>query len=43
VGLLTGNIITRETLYTPAVQLALIPFIRPELYPAETSETEDQR
>ena len=43
VGLLTGNIITRETLYMPAVQLALIPFIRPELYPAETPETEDQR
>ncbi len=36
VGLLTGDVITRSELYTPAVQLALIPFLRPELYPAET-------
>ena len=32
VGLLTGDLITRQALYTPAVQMALIPFIRPELY-----------
>ena len=42
VGLLTGDVITRAGLYTPAVQLALIPFIRPELYPAETPATEDE-
>lgn len=32
VGLLTGNKITRTTLYEQAVVLALIPFINPELY-----------
>jgi len=42
VGLLTGDVITRAGLYTPAVQLALIPFIRPELYQAETPGTEDK-
>jgi inosine/xanthosine triphosphatase len=31
VGLLTGNLITRETYYTHAVLLALIPFINPAL------------
>jgi inosine/xanthosine triphosphatase len=33
VGLLTHNLIDREAFYTPAVVLALIPFIHPELYP----------
>jgi len=42
VGLLTGNVITRAGLYTPAVQLALIPFIQPELYPAVTPGTADK-
>jgi len=43
VGLLTGDLITREGLYTPAVQMALIPFIRPELYgPVEGSSTPKQ-
>ena len=32
VGLLTNNIITRSSLYEHAVELALIPFINPELY-----------
>lgn len=41
VGLLTGDVITRAGLYTPAVQLALIPFIRPELYAAEAPGTEE--
>lgn len=43
VGLLTGDVITRAGLYTPAVQLALIPFVRPELYPAETPGTEEEQ
>ncbi|MDX1907407.1 MAG: inosine/xanthosine triphosphatase [Bacteroidia bacterium] len=34
VGLLTGDVITREQLYQPAVVLALIPFRHPDLYPA---------
>ncbi len=33
VGLLTHDAITRKTLYLPAVQLAFIPFLNPELYP----------
>ena len=33
VGLLTNNVITRETLYLPAIQMAFIPFLNPELYP----------
>ena len=33
VGLLTGEIITRETLYRPAIILALIPFKQKALYP----------
>lgn len=33
VGLLTNDAITRKSLYMPAVQLALIPFLNPELYP----------
>jgi inosine/xanthosine triphosphatase len=33
VGLLTNNAITRKTLYLPAVQMAFIPFLNPELYP----------
>ena len=32
VGLLTNNAITRKTLYIPAVQMAFIPFLNPELY-----------
>ena len=32
VGLLTNNIITRETLYSPALVMALIPFLQGELY-----------
>ena len=32
VGILTGNKVTRTTLYEQAVVLALIPFINPELY-----------
>jgi len=34
IGLLTKNIIDRTALYEPAVVLAMIPFINPELYPA---------
>ena len=33
VGLLTQNIITRKSLYKPAVIMALIPFLNTELYP----------
>ena len=33
VGLLTHNAITRTLLYEQAVCLALIPFVRPELFP----------
>lgn len=33
VGLLTGGVIDRAALYQPAVALALIPFLRPDLYP----------
>jgi len=32
IGLLTGNVIDRTTLYAPAVVFALIPFKNPELY-----------
>jgi len=32
VGLLTNNIITRKSLYLPAVQMAFIRFLNPELY-----------
>ena len=32
VGLLTGNVIDRAALYEPSVVLALIPFLKPELY-----------
>jgi inosine/xanthosine triphosphatase len=32
VGLLTGGVVTRKTLYEQAVILALIPFKQPELY-----------
>jgi inosine/xanthosine triphosphatase len=32
VGLLTNDTITRKILYLPAVQLAFIPFLNPELY-----------
>lgn len=34
VGLLTHDTITRKSLYVPAVQMAFIPFLNPELYPA---------
>jgi len=33
VGLLTNDLITRKSLYLPAVQMAFIPFLNPELYP----------
>jgi inosine/xanthosine triphosphatase len=33
VGLLTNNVITRKLLYLPAVQMAFIPFLNPDLYP----------
>lgn len=33
VGLLTKDAITRKSLYVPAVQMAFIPFLNPELYP----------
>lgn len=32
VGLLTRDLITRKTLYLPAVQMAFIPFLNPDLY-----------
>lgn len=32
VGLLTNDVITRKSLYLPAVQMAFIPFLNPELY-----------
>jgi len=32
VGLLTNDLITRKSLYLPAVQMAFIPFLNPELY-----------
>ncbi|MFK7922789.1 MAG: DUF84 family protein [Bacteroidia bacterium] len=37
VGLLTHDLIVRETLYAPAVILALIPFVQADLYPQTTS------
>lgn len=33
IGLLTSDVITRKSLYLPAVQMAFIPFLNPELYP----------
>lgn len=33
IGLLTNDAITRKSLYLPAVQMAYIPFLNPELYP----------
>ena len=33
IGLLTKDTITRKLLYVPAVQMAFIPFLNPELYP----------
>lgn len=33
IGLLTGNRIDRKSLYKPAITMALIPFLNPELYP----------
>jgi inosine/xanthosine triphosphatase len=32
IGLLTNDAITRKSLYLPAVQMAFIPFLNPELY-----------
>lgn len=32
IGLLTNDVITRKTLYLPAVQMAFVPFLNPELY-----------
>jgi inosine/xanthosine triphosphatase len=32
IGLLTNDTITRKSLYMPAVQMAFIPFLNPELY-----------
>lgn len=32
VGILTGDVLTRTTLYEPAIILALIPFKNPDLY-----------
>jgi len=32
IGLLTHDAITRKSLYLPAVQMAFIPFLNPELY-----------
>lgn len=32
IGLLTNDVITRKTLYIPAVQMAYVPFLNPELY-----------
>ena len=33
IGLLTQDVITRKSLYLPAVQMAFIPFLNQELYP----------
>ncbi len=33
IGLLTGNVLTRSSVYHQALILALIPFINPELFP----------
>lgn len=35
IGLLTYDVITRKNLYQPAVQMAFIPFLNPEIYPNE--------
>jgi len=35
VGLLTHDVISRKSLYIPAVQLAYIPFLNPDLYKQE--------
>jgi inosine/xanthosine triphosphatase len=32
IGLLTNDVIIRKSLYRPAVQMAFIPFLNPELY-----------
>jgi len=36
IGLLTGNVVTRSSLYEHAVVMALVPFKRPELYSPTT-------
>jgi len=33
IGKLTHGLVTRELYYTHAVQMALVPFLNPELYP----------
>lgn len=38
VGLLTGNVVTRTSAYVQAVELALIPFKNPELFPGYKEE-----
>ena len=35
IGLLTHDAIIRKSLYIPAVQMAFIPFLNPDLYPVE--------
>lgn len=37
IGLLSGNVITRETLYVPAIVMALIPFKNRKLYGIDDS------
>lgn len=39
IGLLTGNVVTRSSLYEHAVVMALVPFKQPELYPPQTDTT----
>lgn len=41
VGLLTGGAIDRAGLYAPAVSLALVPFLRPDLYPTRDDGTSE--
>ncbi|HEY3370734.1 MAG TPA: inosine/xanthosine triphosphatase [Prolixibacteraceae bacterium] len=40
VGLLTNDAITRQSLYVPAVQLAFIPFLNPELYGQDADQVD---
>lgn len=39
VGLLTRGVLTRSAYYAQAIQLALIPFLNPELYPLQPEES----
>lgn len=41
IGLLTQDLITRTTLYVPAILMALVPFVRPELYPSSADEGQE--